>query len=85
NGRTSRASSKFKGLRSMSSICADRQPSMAYCRCLRKLLMKHVRLRGKKYANTSKPAAARAWLTGGGYDKQYGARPMACLIQTKIK
>jgi ATP-dependent Clp protease ATP-binding subunit ClpA len=28
---------------------------------------------------------ARAWLTGRGYDKLYGARPMARLIQEKIK
>jgi ATP-dependent Clp protease ATP-binding subunit ClpA len=29
--------------------------------------------------------AARAWLAANGFDKQYGARPMARLIQTKIK
>jgi ATP-dependent Clp protease ATP-binding subunit ClpA len=29
--------------------------------------------------------AARAWLARNGYDKQFGARPMARLIQTKIR
>lgn len=29
--------------------------------------------------------AARAWLAGKGYDQQFGARPMARLIQSKIK
>ncbi|HEV2765200.1 MAG TPA: hypothetical protein VGV38_19615 [Pyrinomonadaceae bacterium] len=28
---------------------------------------------------------ARAWLARRGYDKQYGARPMARLIQTQIR
>jgi ATP-dependent Clp protease ATP-binding subunit ClpA len=29
--------------------------------------------------------AARRWLAHKGYDKQYGARPMARVIQEKIK
>ncbi|MNH41659.1 ATP-dependent Clp protease ATP-binding subunit ClpA [compost metagenome] len=29
--------------------------------------------------------AARSWLAAGGYDAQMGARPMARLIQDKIK
>ncbi len=28
---------------------------------------------------------ARAWIANKGYDKQFGARPMARLIQTKLK
>jgi ATP-dependent Clp protease ATP-binding subunit ClpA len=29
--------------------------------------------------------AARAWLANHGFDKQFGARPMARLIQSKIR